>query len=159
NQYPGDTRVRNEATLLQTSGYEVTVVSLRNQHRKSYEVVDGVHVYRIPRLELFKKTYDDRLGVLGRRLLKLKAFAGYAIEYGYLTVACFVMASYIFIRYGFDAIHAHNPPDTLFFVALPFKLFGKKFVFDHHDLCPELYQSRYSTGECVQTRILRLTEW
>ena len=44
---------------------------------------------------------------------------------------------------GFDIIHAHNPPDTLVFIALFYKLFGKKFVFDHHDLSPEMYRERF----------------
>ena len=56
-------------------------------------------------------------------------------------------------------IHAHNPPDTLFVAALPFKLLGKKFVFDQHDLCPELYRSRYRAGEGFYTRLLRMFEW
>ena len=56
-------------------------------------------------------------------------------------------------------MHAHNPPDTLFLVALPFKLLGKKFVFDQHDLCPELYRSRYSATEGFYTRFLRVFEW
>jgi glycosyltransferase involved in cell wall biosynthesis len=159
NDYPEDTRVRNEATLLQSAGYDVSVVSLRSSARPWSEVVDGVKVYRVPRIELFKKTVAERPGPLGRMLLRLKAFAGYALEYAYFTTACFLITSYIFMRYGLDAIHAHNPPDTLFLVALPFKLLGKKFVFDHHDLCPELYRSRYQTGECMMTRVLRLSEW
>jgi glycosyltransferase involved in cell wall biosynthesis len=60
---------------------------------------------------------------------------------------------------GFDAMHAHNPPDTLFLAALPFKLLGKKFVFDQHDLCPELYRSRYNAAEGFYTRLLRMFEW
>jgi glycosyltransferase involved in cell wall biosynthesis len=63
------------------------------------------------------------------------------------------------VRRGFDVLHAHNPPDTLFLVALPFKLLGKKFVFDQHDLCPELYRSRYSAPEGFYTRVLRMLEW
>ncbi len=156
NHYPADTRVRNEATLLQSAGYQLTVISLREPGKPRHEVLDGVRVYRLPRLELFKKTVADRPGFLGRLLLKVKAFSGYALEYLYFTSACFLATTYIFFRYGFDAIHAHNPPDTLFAVAIPFKLLGKKFVFDHHDLCPELYRSRYQTGECLTTRILKV---
>jgi glycosyltransferase involved in cell wall biosynthesis len=74
-------------------------------------------------------------------------------------VACLLVASYVFVTRGFDVIHAHNPPDTLFLVALPFKLLGKKFVFDQHDLCPELYRSRYSAPEGFYTRFLRMLEW
>ena len=70
-----------------------------------------------------------------------------------------MVSFYVFVRRGFDVIHAHNPPDTLFVVALPFKLLGKKFVFDHHDLCPELYRSRYRTGEGFFTGLLRVFEW
>jgi glycosyltransferase involved in cell wall biosynthesis len=159
NNYPQDTRVRNEATLLQSSGHQVSVVSLRKPGKPWHEVLDGVRVYRVPRIELFKKTVAENEGLLGRIVLKLKSFCGYAVEYLYFTTACFVVTTYIFIRHGFDAIHAHNPPDTLFAVAIPFKLIGKKFVFDHHDLCPELYRSRYGTGECFTTRLLRLVEW
>jgi glycosyltransferase involved in cell wall biosynthesis len=61
-------------------------------------------------------------------------------------------------KHGFDVIHAHNPPDSIFIVAAPFKLFGKKFVFDHHDLCPELYQSRYGAGKDLFSRCLQLME-
>jgi len=51
------------------------------------------------------------------------------------------MSVYVAFKHGFDVIHAHNPPDTLFLVALPWKVLGKKYIFDHHDLCPELYRS------------------
>ena len=47
---------------------------------------------------------------------------------------------------GFDVIQACNPPDTFWALALPFKLAGKKFVFDQHDLCPEVYESRFPNG-------------
>src|SRR5437588_11147648 len=66
------------------------------------------------------------------------------------------MSLYVWARHGFDVIHAHNPPDTLFLVALPYRLLGKKFVYDHHDLCPELYRSRYGAGNDLPARIL---EW
>jgi CheY-like chemotaxis protein len=123
------------------------------------EVVNGVQVYRLPRLELFKKTSYGNLSRAGLLFLKLKSSLGYLFEYCYFTAACLVVSFYVFIRRGFDVIHAHNPPDTLFVVALPFKLLGKKFIFDHHDLCPELYRSRYRTGEGFFTRLLRVFEW
>ena len=53
------------------------------------------------------------------------------------------MAWKIFFKSGFDAVHACNPPDLIFLVALPFKLLGKKFVFDHHDINPELYEAKF----------------
>jgi len=158
--YPQDTRVRNEALLLLSEGYEVSVISVRKPDQVFSEDIDGVRVYRVPELELFKKTSDNaRVGRVGKVLLKLKAFLGYAFEFWYFTAACFVMASYIFLKRGFDVIHAHNPPDTLFLVALPFKLLGKKFVFDHHDLSPELYMSRYGAGKGLPTKLLGMAEW
>ena len=159
NCYPGDTRVRNEATLLSSAGYDVTVIALGSASEPRHEIVNGVRVYRAPRIELFKKTLANRSGMLSAAALKLKALLGYSFEYFYFTSACLVLSTYVLFRHGFDAIHAHNPPDTLFLVALPFKALGKKFVFDHHDLCPELYQSRYGRGECTQTRLLSLFEW
>src|SRR6266568_5086169 len=91
--------------------------------------------------------------------VKLKSFLGYVAEYSYFTTACLVLATYVLLKRGFDVIHAHNPPDTLFLVALPFKLLGKKFVFDHHDLAPELYRSRYQAGPDAFARVLQLAEW
>src|SRR5207237_9139236 len=91
--------------------------------------------------------------------INLNSFLGYIVEYCSFTAACLVVSTYIFGRRGFDVIHAHNPPDTLFLVALPFKLLGKKFVFDQHDLCPELYRSRYGAAEGVYTRFLTMFEW
>jgi len=159
NHFPQDTRVRNEAILLTEAGYHVSVIALRKKGQVMTEVVNGVQVYRLPRLELFKKTSHGNLSRAGLLFLKLKSSLGYLFEYCYFTAACLVVSFYVFIRRGFDVIHAHNPPDTLFVVALPFKLLGKKFVFDHHDLCPELYRSRYRTGEGFFTRLLRVFEW
>jgi glycosyltransferase involved in cell wall biosynthesis len=157
--YPQDTRVRNEATLLVSSGYQVSVVALKKPDQVLAEKVDGVHVYRVPELRVFKKTRHRDVGRWGMFLLKLKSFLGYAMEFWYFTAACFVFSAYIWLRRGFDVIHAHNPPDTLFLVALPFKLLGKKFVFDHHDLSPELYMSRYNVGPGMFTRLLCIAEW
>jgi glycosyltransferase involved in cell wall biosynthesis len=159
NFYPQDTRVRNEANLLVSAGYEVTVICLRKPGQPATEIVNGVRVFRVPRFELFKKTADGEPGLLGRILLKVKSIVGYVLEYSYFTTACFLVSLYVFFKHGFDVIHAHNPPDTLFAVALPYKLIGKKFIFDHHDLCPELYRSRYGTKESFLTKMMRLTEW
>jgi Glycosyltransferase len=159
NHFPQDTRVKNEAVLLTEAGYNVSVIALRKKGQAMTEVVNGIQVYRLPSLELFKKTLHGNLSRAGLLFLKLKSSLGYLFEYCYFTTACLVFSIYVFARRGFDVIHAHNPPDTLFVVAAPFKLLGKKFVFDHHDLCPELYRSRYRTGEGFFTRLLRVFEW
>src|SRR5437867_1523137 len=159
NYFPQDTRVKNEANLLTDVGYDVSVIALRDTGELARELVNRVQVYRVPHLELFKKTSRVNLSRAGLFFLKLRSSLGYLFEYCYFTAACLVVSFYVFIRRGFDVIHAHNPPDTLFVVAIPFKLLGKKFVFDHHDLCPELYRSRYRTGEGFFTRLLRVFEW
>jgi len=159
NYFPQDTRVKNEADLLTNAGYQVSVIALREKGQPRRETVNGIEVYRVPHLELFKKTAPADHSRAALFLLKLRASLGYLMEYCYFTVACLLVAGYVFVRRGFDVIHAHNPPDTLFVVALPFKLLGKKFVFDHHDLCPELYRSRYKTQEGFYTGLLRLFEW
>src|SRR5438445_8967633 len=159
NYFPQDTRVRNEADLLTQAGYQVAVIALRKQSQAGRETLNGVEVYRLPTLELFKKTPPPNVNRINLVFVKLKSFLGYIVEYCYFTAACLVVSTYIFGRRGFDVIHAHNPPDTLFLVALPFKLLGKKFVFDQHDLCPELYRSRYRAAEGFYTRFLRMLEW
>jgi glycosyltransferase involved in cell wall biosynthesis len=159
NAFPQDTRVKNEADALAAAGYAVTVVALRKPAQLRSEVVDGIQVYRLPRLELFEKTPSPNPGWLERLWLKLKSLLGYVIEYVYFTSACFAMSLYVGLKHGFDVIHAHNPPDTLFMVALPYKLFRKKYVFDHHDLCPELYRSRYGAPRDLLARILQRVEW
>src|SRR5437867_7468298 len=159
NHFPQDTRVMNEAALLTDAGYKVSVIALRKQGQAGRETLNSVEVYRLPTLELFKKTPCASINRINLAFVKLKSFLGYFVEYSYFTTACLVVSTYIFVRRGFDVMHAHNPPDTLFFVALPFKLLGKKFVFDQHDLCPELYRSRYSAAEGLYTRILRMFEW
>src|SRR5947209_12858957 len=159
NYFPQDTRVKNEADLLTDGGYDVSVIALRGKGQIASELVNRVQVYRVPHLELFKKTWPANLSRAGLLFLKLRSSFGYLVEYCYFTAACLVLSSYLFVRRGFDVIHAHNPPNTLFLVALPFKLLGKKFVFDQHDLCPELYRSRYNAAEGFYTRFLRMFEW
>jgi glycosyltransferase involved in cell wall biosynthesis len=83
---------------------------------------------------------------------------GYVTEYAYFTLACLVVTLYISIKEGIDVIHAHNPPDTLFLVGAFHKLFGRRFVFDHHDLSPELYLSRYMAPSGFVTRALAFCE-
>src|SRR5437899_3296952 len=157
--FPQDTRVANEARLLANAGYQVAVIALRNHRQAARETWNGIEVYRVPTLELFKKTVAGNGSRLNLLFVRLKSFLGYVVEYLYFTSVCFLVSAYIFVTRGFDVMHAHNPPDTLFLAALPFKLLGKKFVFDQHDLCPELYRSRYGAAEGFYTRLLRMFEW
>jgi glycosyltransferase involved in cell wall biosynthesis len=159
NNFPEDPRVKNEADTLRDAGYAVTVVALRGKYETAAsKVVDDIQVYSIPRVTLFTKTRKDDPVGLHRLWLRSVAMIGYMWEYLYFTSACFVMSLYVGIKHGFDVIHAHNPPDTLFLIAACYKPFGKKFVFDHHDLCPELYQSRYKAEKGFVTSMLGLFE-
>jgi glycosyltransferase involved in cell wall biosynthesis len=158
NAFPADTRVRNEAFTLADNGCKITVVALRAPGEKRRERLGPVMVYRLPRLTLFKKLPDKKRSGIGALLNKVRVVIGYFTEYLYFTCACLALSFYIALREGFDVIHAHNPPDTLFVVGAVHKMFGKKFVFDHHDLSPELYQSRYKTPSGLVSRCLGLLE-
>lgn len=128
NPYPQDTRVPREATTLVSAGYEVSVICPVGPQQSCHEVLDGVHVYRFP-----PPPSGDGL-------------LGYLLEYGYSMLATLVLSLLVLLRRGFDVIHAHNPPDTFVFIAALYKLLGKRFVFDHHDLAPEMYHARFRDG-------------
>lgn len=123
--YPEDDRVRNEATSLVRAGYAVAVIAPGRRGQRSREIVAGVEVFRYPDL------------VRGSGLWT------YTFEYVYATVASLVLGIAASMLERTSVVHAHNPPDTYFLVASFFKLFGGKFVYDHHDLAPELYRARF----------------
>ncbi len=125
NPYPQDGRVRREATALSAAGYRVSVICPGERGQPWRELRDGVRVYRFP------------APAAGNGLL------GYLWEYGYAMVATFAISLLVYLREGFDIVHAHNPPDTFVFIAAFYKLLGKRFVFDHHDLAPEMYYARF----------------
>src|SRR6267143_5129785 len=159
NYFPSDPRVKNESDILRDAGYSITVVCLKGKNETARsKVVDGIQVYSIPKVTLFTKTHKGNPTGMQRFWLRIVAFTGYMWEYAYFTGACFTISLYVAMKQGFDVIHAHNPPDTLFLVAAFYKPFGIKFVFDHHDLCPELYQSRYKADKGFLTNMLGLFE-
>jgi len=125
NPYPQDGRVRREASTLTAAGYEVSIVCPSAPGQPRREVLDGVSVYRFPAAPA------------------ANGFLSYLWEYGYSMVATFILSMFIFLCEGFDIVHAHNPPDTFAFIAACYKLFGKRFVYDHHDLAPEMYYARF----------------
>jgi glycosyltransferase involved in cell wall biosynthesis len=123
---PFDSRVWKEASWLRSNGYEVSVICPRGKgYEKGYEEIDGVHIYRHP----MPKEGDSALG--------------YVWEYGCALFWETLYAWWVYLRRGFHVIQGCNPPDDIFLVALPFKLFGVKYIFDHHDANPELYLSKY----------------
>src|SRR6266576_1688339 len=92
NHFPQDTRVKNEAVLLTEAGYHVSVIALRQKGQAVTEIINGVQVYRVPSLELFKKTSSGNLSRAGLLRVKLKASLGYLVEYCYFTAACLVVS-------------------------------------------------------------------
>ncbi|MGE3962231.1 MAG: glycosyltransferase family 4 protein [Dehalococcoidia bacterium] len=123
---PFDRRVWQEAKTLRANGYGVSVICPKGRgYEAGHEVIDGIAVYRHP----LPFEADGALG--------------YVIEYGLATFFQFLLAWRVFLTRGFDVVHACNPPDTIFIVGGFFKLlFGRRFIFDHHDLSPELYVAK-----------------
>jgi glycosyltransferase involved in cell wall biosynthesis len=123
---PFDRRVMQEARTLVSAGYGVSIICPKAPgFEKSFERVDGIDIHRhwLPR---------EADGVLG-----------YALEYSVALVMEFWLSLKVLFGRGFDVLHACNPPDTIFLIGGFYKLFGKKFVFDHHDINPELYEAKF----------------
>ena len=137
---PFDRRVWSEATTLAENGYHVSVISpMMRGYDAAYEELDGVHIFRHP---LYESEGSAR---------------GYLREYASAFWGQLRLAVKVKREQGFDVIHACNPPDFIFAVAALFKIFGVKFVFDHHDLCPELFEAKFNKRG-VFYRFLRLAE-
>jgi glycosyltransferase involved in cell wall biosynthesis len=133
---PLDRRVWQEAQALRDAGYEVSVICPRTAaYPVGFEVIDGIAIYRHP------------------LLTEARGLPGYILEYSSALFWQFVLSVRVLSTRGFDVIHACNPPDTIFLVAAVFKgLFGKRFVFDHHDLAPELFLHKFADRRSATTR-------
>jgi glycosyltransferase involved in cell wall biosynthesis len=123
---PFDRRVWQEATALAAAGWGVSIICPTGKGcEKHFEEIDGIAIYR----------YDLPVEASGA--------VGYALEYGLALFWTFVLSWRVLLTRGFDVIHACNPPDLFFLIGGFFKLLGKKFVFDHHDINPELYEAKF----------------
>ena len=138
---PFDRRVWQEACALRDAQWKVTVICpLTAAYPEEYTVIDGIEIFRHPLpVEAngkfdFIREYAAALYHEFRLLLKVRKSG------------------------GFDVIHACNPPDLIFLAALPFKLTGTKFVFDHHDVSPELYEAKFGSKGLVHTALM-IAEW
>ena len=123
---PFDRRVWQEARTLAAAGYQVSIICPKAPgYEEGFVQIDGIdiHRHRLP-------TEAD--GVLG-----------YALEYSVALAMEFWLSLKVLFGRGFDIIHACNPPDTIFLLGGFYKLFGKKFLFDHHDINPELYEAKF----------------
>jgi glycosyltransferase involved in cell wall biosynthesis len=124
---PFDRRVWQEATTLRDAGYTVSIICPTGKgYEQKHEVIGDIAIYRhhLP--------------------LEAKGAFGYLLEYAAALFWEFVLAWRVLFERGFDVIHACNPPDNIFLVGGFFKLFlRRKFLFDHHDINPELYEAKF----------------
>lgn len=141
NTVPPDIRVWREAITLKHAGYDVTVISPKNNNfPKSCEVIDGIKILRHP-------SFNGKSGKLNQ-----------VIEYANALFWEMILSLKLFVTHRFHAIHAANPPDHVFLMALAYKIFGVKFIFDHHDLAPELYCSKFNARKSIVHNLLNLME-
>jgi glycosyltransferase involved in cell wall biosynthesis len=140
---PFDRRVWLESTTLKAAGYDVSVICPQGRaYREPYEVIDGIHIHRYPPPPPTTTKFS------------------YAWEFPYCWIESLRIAARLSRNPGFDAIHACNPPDTFFLIGLIFKILRRtKFVYDQHDLCPELYLSRFGGRRAFYFGLLRMLEW
>lgn len=124
---PLDRRVWLEATALHQAGYQVSVLCPKGKGwTESYEEIEGIHIYRYP------EPPEAHAGAVA-----------YAREYLHALWHWFRLAPRIRRERGFDVIQGCNPPDLIFLLALWYRWRGVRYVFDHHDVCPELFEAKF----------------
>jgi glycosyltransferase involved in cell wall biosynthesis len=137
NTYPHDVRVRSEAESLVRGGHAVTVIAPRGPGQPARERVAGVEVRRFRLPETPASTL------------------GFVVEYAIANFWLYLLGLGQLLR-GADAVHFHNPPDTLFGVGFLARALGRQVVFDHHDLAPELFEAKF--GPSPVAKVLRRFE-
>lgn len=124
---PFDRRVWQEANTLKDNGADVSIICPKmKDYTASYEIINGIEIYRhsLP--------------------LEARGAIGYFLEYSTALFWEFFLSWKIYFKKRFQVIHGCNPPDLIFLVALWFKIFGVRYVFDHHDINPELYIAKFN---------------
>lgn len=140
--YPQNSHMRQEAVALLGEGYEVSIICPRAAKKEKQpwqEIIEGVHVYRFPAPP---RRFD---------------FLGYAGAYSYGLVVVFLLSLYVLFRRGFDIVHLYNPPDIIVLIVAFYKLLGKRFVYDHRDLAPEMYHAIFQRdNRLIHATLIRL---
>ncbi|MGG9964379.1 glycosyltransferase family 4 protein [Ferruginibacter sp. SUN106] len=124
---PFDRRVWQEANTLMENGAKVSIICPKMKgYTKSFEVINGIDIYRhsLP--------------------FEAKGAWGYMLEYSMALFWESFLSFKIYCKKRFHVIQGCNPPDLIFLVAIFYKIFGVKYVFDHHDINPELYIAKYN---------------
>jgi len=138
---PFDRRVWQEATTLRDAGWTVSIICPTGKgYDKHFEAIEGIHIWR----------YD---------LPEASGAWGYLKEYSIALGWTLFLSLKIFFGRGFDVVHACNPPDLFYLIGSLYKLFGKKFIFDHHDLCPELYEAKFGRRDLLYRLMLFFERW
>ena len=141
---PLDRRVWLECRALVAAGYQVSVICPRGPGDPARQVIDDVAIYKY------------------RPAPEAKGVFGFVVEFVYSWLRTAWLSIVVRRERGFDVLQACNPPDTYWALGVLWKLRGVKFVFDHHDLNPELFLSRFgepvSSGARVQLAGLRWLE-
>lgn len=137
---PMDRRVWQEAQALSEAGVGVSVICPRGEGQPLAETLDGVRLHRYP-------APPATSGPLS-----------YVVEFAYCWLATAVWSVVVWVRHGFGALQACNPPDSYFALAAIYQRLGVRFVFDQHDLCPEVFQSRFAGEPGALGRILDVLE-
>ena len=139
---PFDRRVWQEANTLRDNGYQVSIICPTGKgFEKKHEVINDIYIYRhnLP--------------------LEAEGAIGYLYEYSAALFWEFTLAWKVLFTRGFDVIHACNPPDNIFIIGAFFKLLGKKFLFDHHDINPELYEAKFGRRDFFYKIMLAWERW
>ncbi len=124
---PFDRRVWQEANTLHENGADVSIICPKmKNYTRSFEEINGIKIYR------HTLPFEARGAI------------GYLLEYSVALFWEFFLCWKIFLKKRFHVIHGCNPPDLIFLVAIWFKLFGVKYVFDHHDINPELFYAKFN---------------
>lgn len=145
NSVPHDRRVWNEALAVKELGYDVSIICPADRKQAdNRNIIKGIRIYRHPRAP--------------------EGSGKWAVLAEYINATCWelLLSIRVFMFHPFKVIHAANPPDHIFLIALPFKIAGVKFVFDHHDLMPETYIAKYGAKGIVHRILLwmeRLSFW
>jgi glycosyltransferase involved in cell wall biosynthesis len=136
-----DRRVWCEARALRDAGYVVSVICPKgkNSCTASYEILDGIHIYR-------------------HRALEASGAIGYLLEYAWALIAELYLVLKVFSRSRFRVLQGCNPPDTIFLIALILKPFGVRYIFDHHDLSPEVFEAKFGRTSGLFCSLTRLAE-
>jgi glycosyltransferase involved in cell wall biosynthesis len=125
---PLDRRVWLEATSLVSAGYSVSVICPTGRGWDAeFEEIDGVHIYRYP------QPPEARAGAMA-----------FGFEWALSLWHMFRLSYRVRRERGFDVMQGCNPPDLIFLVALWWRLAGVRYLFDHHDVCPELFEAKFS---------------